>query len=159
MRRWPNPAVIRDNLWASIDTIVTLDFRMSTSALWADYVLPGCGYYEKPGIKYTSTYVPYVVVGDRAVPPLYESKHEWDVAFLLAKKIQERAIARGTKPYIDAQGGEHRLDRLYDDMSADGVYDGCVGGRRSERHRFDAGLAAKHPAGQIRGIGLSLIHI
>ena len=123
LRRWPNPAVIRDSLWANIETIVTPDFRMSTSALYSDYVLPGCGYYEKPGIKYTSTYVPYVVVGDRAVPPLYESKHEWDVAFLLARKIQERARARGTKPYRDRQGGEHHLDRLFDDMSADGAYD------------------------------------
>lgn len=122
LRRWPNPGVIRENLWARIDTIVTLDFRMSTSALWADYVLPGCGYYEKPGIKYTSTYVPYVVVGDRAVPPLYESKHEWDVAFLLAEKIQERAIARGTEAYADKLGIEHHLDRLYDDMSAGGTY-------------------------------------
>lgn len=122
LRRWPNPRVIRDSLWASIETIVTLDFRMSTSAMWSDYVLPGCGYYEKPGIKYTSTYVPYVVVGDRAVPPLYESKHEWDVAFLLAEKIQERARERGTAPYRDATGGEHHLDRLYDEMSADGTY-------------------------------------
>ncbi|HEX6030422.1 MAG TPA: molybdopterin-dependent oxidoreductase, partial [Tepidiformaceae bacterium] len=122
LRRWPNPKVIRESLWESIDTIVTLDFRMSTSALWSDYVLPGCGYYEKPGIKYTSTYVPYVVVGDRAVPPLYESKHEWDVALLLAKKLQEQAAARGTKPYVDSRGLEHHLERLYDDMSADGAY-------------------------------------
>lgn len=122
LRRWPNPKVIRDSLWKSLETIVTLDFRMSTSALWSDYVLPGCGYYEKPGIKYTSSYIPYVVVGDRAVPALYESKHEWDVAFLLAKKIQERALARGTKPYTDSVGMLHQLDRLYDDMSADGAY-------------------------------------
>jgi DMSO reductase family type II enzyme molybdopterin subunit len=122
LRRWPNPSVIRDSLWKSIDTIVTLDFRMSTSALWSDYVLPGCGYYEKPGIKYTSSYIPYVIVGDRAVPPLYESKHEWDVALLLAKKIQERARQRGTPSYTDARGMEHRLDRVYDDMTADGAY-------------------------------------
>ncbi|MCZ7578742.1 MAG: molybdopterin-dependent oxidoreductase [Dehalococcoidia bacterium] len=122
LRRWPNPRIIRDSLWASIDTIVTLDFRMSTSGLWSDYILPGCGYYEKPGVKYTSTYVPYVVVGDRAVPPLYESKHEWDVALLLAEKIQERAKARGIEPYTDSRGMQHNLATLYDDMSADGAY-------------------------------------
>ena len=122
LRRWPNPQVIRESLWESLETIVTLDFRMSTSGLWSDYVLPGCGYYEKPGIKYTSTYVPYVIVGDRAVPPLYESKHEWDVALLLAQKIQERALARGTQPYTDPRGLVHNLATLYDDMSADGAY-------------------------------------
>jgi DMSO reductase family type II enzyme molybdopterin subunit len=122
LRRWPNPGTIRDSLWASMETIITLDFRMSTSALWSDYVLPGCGYYEKPGIKYTSSYIPYVVVGERAVPPLYESKHEWDVAMLLAKKIQERAKARGVEAYHDTRGLEHNLTTLYDDMTADGAY-------------------------------------
>jgi nitrate reductase alpha subunit len=122
LRRWPNPATIRDSLWASMETIITLDFRMSTSALWSDYVLPGCGYYEKPGIKYTSTYIPFVVVGERAVPPLYESKHEWDVALLLAKKIQERARERGVSSYEDTRGLKHDLTVLYDEMSADGAY-------------------------------------
>jgi len=122
LRRWPNPGTIRDSLWASMDTIITLDFRMSTSALWSDYVLPGCGYYEKPGIKYTSSYIPFVVVGERAVPPLYESKHEWDVAMLMAKKVQERARERGVATYIDSRGLKHDLANLYDEMTADGAY-------------------------------------
>jgi DMSO reductase family type II enzyme molybdopterin subunit len=122
LRRWPNPRLIRDSLWASIDTIVTTDFRMSTSGLWADYILPGCGYYEKPGIKYTSSYIPYTIVGERAVEPLYESKHEWDIALLLAEKIQERARARGIEKYTDRQGREHDLANLSDDLTADGAY-------------------------------------
>ncbi len=134
LRRWPNPKVLRDGLWKNLDTIVTLDFRMSTSAMWADYVLPGCGYYEKPGIKYTSTYVPYVVVGDRAVPPLYESKHEWDVAFLLAKALQERARARGIGPYPDPRGMGHDLANVYDQMSADGAY---TEGEKGEERALD----------------------
>jgi DMSO reductase family type II enzyme molybdopterin subunit len=131
LRRWPSPSTIRDSLWASIDTIVTLDFRLSTSGMWSDYVLPGCGYYEKPGIKYTSSYIPYVVVGDRAVPPLHESKHEWDVALLLAEKIQERAKARGIEHYTDGRGLEHKLDQIHDDMTANGAYE--VGEKGEER--------------------------
>ncbi|MFQ5380563.1 MAG: molybdopterin-dependent oxidoreductase, partial [Dehalococcoidia bacterium] len=134
LRRWPNPKVIRDSLWASIDTIVTLDFRMSTSALWSDYVLPGCGYYEKPGIKYTSTYIPYVIVGDRAVDPLYESRHEWDVALQLAEKIQERAKTRGIEPYQDVRGMPHDLTKVYDEMTANGAY---VPGPESEERALD----------------------
>jgi DMSO reductase family type II enzyme molybdopterin subunit len=122
LRRWPRPNIIRDSLWASFDTIVTCDFRMSTSALYADYILPACGYYEKPGIKYTSSYVPYVIVGDRAVPPLFESKHEWDIALMLAQKIQERAKARGIGPYGDSRGGTHTLTTLFDDLTANGHY-------------------------------------
>ena len=134
LRRWPNPKVIRDSLWANLDTIVTLDFRMSTSGMWSDYVLPACGYYEKPGIKYTTTYIPFVIVGDRAVPPLYESKHEWDVAFLLANAIQDRARARGVQPYTDSRGLVHDLANVYQDMSADGVY---TEGEKGEERALD----------------------
>ncbi|MFQ5381280.1 MAG: molybdopterin-dependent oxidoreductase [Dehalococcoidia bacterium] len=122
LRRWPNGKTIRESLWASLDTIVTCDFRMSTSGQYADYILPACGYYEKPGIKYTASYLPYVVVGDRAVPPLYDSKHEWDITLLLAEKIQERARARRVEPYEDSRGGLHDLRTVYDDLTAGGYY-------------------------------------
>jgi DMSO reductase family type II enzyme molybdopterin subunit len=134
LRRWPNSKTIRDSLWASIDTIVTTDFRMSTSAMWVDYVLPACGYYEKPGIKYVQSYIPYVIVGDRAVQPLYESKHEWDLILLLAKKIQERAIARGMKSFTDNSGVEKPLATIYDEITADGAY---VEGEEGEKAALD----------------------
>ena len=40
LRRWPNAKIIRDSLWKEIETIVTTDFRMSTSGMWSDYILP-----------------------------------------------------------------------------------------------------------------------
>ena len=134
LRRWPNARTIRDSLWKELDTIVTCDFRMSTSGMWSDYILPACGYYEKPGIKYTMSYIPYVVVGDRAVPPLYESKHEWDIMLGLAKKIQERARARGVKGFTDHLGEEHTLENFYDWLTVDGVY---VEGEKGETAALD----------------------
>jgi len=122
LRRWPNARTIRDSLWKSLDTIVTCDFRMSTSGMWSDYILPAAGYYEKPGIKYTISYLPYVVVGDRAVPPLYESKHEWDIVLGMAKKIQERARARGIDDCTDVNGAAHTLSNLYDELTVNGLY-------------------------------------
>jgi len=125
LRRWPNARTIRDSLWKKIDTIVTCDFRMSTSGMWSDYILPACGYYEKPGIKYVMSYIPYVVVGERAVPPLHESKHEWDIMVGLARKIQERARARGIDGFTDHRGEYHTLSNFYDWLSVDGIY--CEG--------------------------------
>jgi DMSO reductase family type II enzyme molybdopterin subunit len=122
LRRWPNGKTIRDSMWKGIDTIVTTDFRMSTSGMWSDYILPACGYYEKPGIKYVQSYLPYVIVGDRAVPALYESKHEWDIILQLARKIQDRAIARGIESFTDGDGNQRPLSTIYDEISADGVY-------------------------------------
>jgi len=134
LRRWPNARTIRDSLWKEIDTIVTCDFRMSTSGMWSDYILPACGYYEKPGIKYTMSYIPYVVVGDRAVPPLYESRHEWDIMIHLARKIQERARARGVKGFTDHIGEEHTLENFYDWLTVNGVY---VEGEKGEKAALD----------------------
>ena len=134
LRRWPNAKTIRDSLWKSIDTIVTTDFRMSTSGMWSDYILPACGYYEKPGIKYVMSYIPYVCVGDRAVEPLFESKHEWDIVLGLARKIQDRARARGIDSFTDLGGNERTLSNLYDELSADGVY---VEGEKGERAALD----------------------
>jgi len=134
LRRWPNARTIRDSLWKSIDTIVTADFRMSTSGMWSDYILPNCGYYEKPGIKYVMSKVPYVIVGDRAVEPLYESKHEWDIVFGLARKIQERARARGIDSFTDPKGTVRTLSSIYDELSADGAY---AEGERGETAALD----------------------
>ncbi|MBI2060958.1 MAG: molybdopterin-dependent oxidoreductase [Nitrospirae bacterium] len=114
LRRWPSPTRIREVLWPKLDLIVSLNVRMSTSTLWSDIVLPCAGYYEKTGIKFTMSYVPYIIAGDQAVPPLHESKREWDIAALLAKKIQERARAQGVKPYRNLLGNEHDLSRIYE---------------------------------------------
>ena len=54
----------------------------------SDYVLPAAGWYEKVGIKYTISYVPYLHYCDAAVPPVGESKDEWEIYWLLTKRIE-----------------------------------------------------------------------
>ncbi len=122
LRRWPNPGIIRRSFWQSLDTIVAFDFRWNTSVLWADYVLPAAGWYEKPATKYYMSYTHHIHVGEEAVAPLYDSKNEFDVVMLLAKKVQERALVRDIEEYTDPFGRTHNPKTLYDDMTADGVY-------------------------------------
>jgi DMSO reductase family type II enzyme molybdopterin subunit len=95
LRRWPAPQVVEQVLWPKLNLITVIDFRMSTTARKADLVLPAAGYYEKRGIKYVVALSPYVVVGDRAVQPLGESKGEWKIMSLLAQRLQARARERG----------------------------------------------------------------
>jgi len=90
--------VIKETLWPKLDLIASVNFRMSTTTMLSDLVLPAAGYYEKIGIKYTMSYVPYVIFGDQAVKPLHESRDEWDIVASLAKRIQNRAQAAGLKP-------------------------------------------------------------
>ena len=122
LRRWPAPQTIEKNLWPKLELIVGVDFRMSTTALKSDIVLPAAGYYEKRGIKYTQSYLPYVVCGGRAVKPLGEAKGEWESYGLLAKKIQERAREKGVGAYRGAMGAGRALRRIY--------YARSFGGRR-----------------------------
>ncbi len=122
LRRWPSPHIIRENLWESLELIVTWDFRMSSSGMQADIILPAAGWHEKSGIKFSQSYVPYICVGEAAVEPLYESAKEFDIMARLAMKIQERARQREETPYVDALGRSHDLSRIYDDWSLQGEF-------------------------------------
>jgi anaerobic selenocysteine-containing dehydrogenase len=113
LRRWPVPQLIEETLWPKLNLVVALDFRVSTTGMKADLLLPAAGYYEKRGIKYAVAIAPYVVVGDRAVQPLGEAKSEWEVMAHLAQKIQERAVERGL---------EGDLTRFYETFSEEGRF-------------------------------------
>jgi len=95
LRRWPVPQVVERVLWPKLKLMVALDMRLSTTGMKADLVLPAAGYYEKVGIKYAVALAPYVVPGEQAVPPLGEARPEWEIIYLLAQRLQERARARG----------------------------------------------------------------
>ena len=95
LRRWPVPDVVERVLWPKLDLIVAVDPRLSTTGAKSDLVLPAASYYEKRGVKYAVALSPYIVVGDRAVLPLGDSKPEWEIMALLALEIQKRALARG----------------------------------------------------------------
>lgn len=122
LRRWPAPQVAEQHLWAKLKTIVAINFRMSTTALKSDLVLPAAGYYEKRGVKYAQSYLPYIVVGDQAVEPLGESKSEWEIFGRLARRIEERAQERGIERCRDALGIEHQLSALYANWTRQGQF-------------------------------------
>jgi len=130
LRRWPLPQVVEKVLWPKLKMIVALDFRLSTTGMKADLLLPAAGYYEKRGIKYAVGLAPYVVVGDRAVWPLGQSKNEWQVMSLLAKRLQERALQRGMKDetatFYDAFSDEGRLGPLDEEQILDTILMGSA---------------------------------
>ncbi len=97
LRRWPLPQVVERVLWPKLRMIAAIDFRMSTTGAKADLLLPAAGYYEKAGIKYAQSLVPYVVVGERVVDPLGEARSEWWIMTMLARHLEQRAQARGLR--------------------------------------------------------------
>ncbi|MFQ5478994.1 MAG: molybdopterin-dependent oxidoreductase [Candidatus Binatia bacterium] len=123
LRRWPAPQLAKKHLWPKFDLIVGLNIKMSTTCLLSDIVLPGAGYYERRGIKYAQSYVPYYVVGDKAVEPVGEARNDWEIAGLLAKKIQQRAREKDVPVLRDAKNKELDLKRVYDAWTKHGVFD------------------------------------
>ncbi len=123
LRRWPAPQVAREKLWPKLDLIVAVNFRMSTSARNADYVLPAAGYYEKHGIKYAQSYLPYIVLSDQAAAPLGESKSEWEIFGRLTERIAARAKERGIGPVRGFSDRPLDLTKAYDRFTSDGKFD------------------------------------
>jgi DMSO reductase family type II enzyme molybdopterin subunit len=123
LRRWPAPQLAKQHLWPQCELIVGLNIQMSTTCAMSDIVLPNCLYYERRGIKYAQSYVPYYVVGDKAVEPVGESKGEWEVSGLLAKKLQERARARGIRSVPDVKGKPIEFSKMYEKWTKKGRFE------------------------------------
>ncbi len=73
-----------------MDLVVDLNFRMDTSALYSDIVLPAATWYEKNDLNSTDLHT-FVNPMQAAVPPSWESKDDWDIFKSLAKKVTELA--------------------------------------------------------------------
>ncbi len=73
-----------------LDLLVTIDFRMSTTAVYSDIVLPTASWYEKNDMN-TSDMHPFIHPLQAAVDPAYESKSDWDIFKSIAKKFSEVA--------------------------------------------------------------------
>jgi nitrate reductase alpha subunit len=85
-------------------------------------ILPTSGYYERDSLKYSQTYLPYLLLCEKAVEPLGEAKPEWEIFGLMARKVQERAIERGVSTVRDSVNGEVDLSKLYDGWSENGEF-------------------------------------
>ncbi len=111
-----------DGLLPRLSLFVTVDFRMSNTALYSDFVLPAASWYERDDITWSTTLAPFVHPTVKATEPLGEAKSDWQIHCLLLKAIQERAVARDERTFTDRAGGERRLDQVYDDFTYGGRY-------------------------------------
>ena len=74
-----------------LDLLVTLDFRMSTTCLYSDIVLPTASWYEKNDLN-TSDMHPFIHPLSAAVDPVWESKSDWDIYKDIARRFSEIAL-------------------------------------------------------------------
>ena len=76
-----------------LDLLVTLDFRMSTTCLYSDIVLPTATWYEKNDLN-TSDMHPFIHPLSTAVDPVWQSRSDWDIYKGFAKKFSELCVGQ-----------------------------------------------------------------
>jgi len=74
-----------------LDLLVTLDFRMSTTCLYSDIVLPTASWYEKNDLN-TSDMHPFIHPLSAAVDPVWQSRSDWDIYKGFARKFSEICV-------------------------------------------------------------------
>ncbi|MFV0289721.1 MAG: nitrate reductase subunit alpha [Mangrovibacterium sp.] len=71
-----------------LDLVVTMDYRMTSSSLHSDIVLPAATWYEKNDISSTDMH-PFIHPFSKAIDPVWESRTDWDAFKGLAAKFSE----------------------------------------------------------------------
>ncbi|HEX7644593.1 MAG TPA: nitrate reductase subunit alpha [Burkholderiaceae bacterium] len=74
-----------------LDLLVTLDFRMSTTCLYSDIVLPTATWYEKNDLN-TSDMHPFIHPLSTAVDPAWQARSDWEIYKGFARKFSEICV-------------------------------------------------------------------
>jgi len=83
-----------------MDLVVDLNFRMDTSALYSDIVLPAATWYEKEDLNTTDMHSFIHPLG-AAVPPVWESKTDWQIFREIAGATSQVAKKHFPDPVLD----------------------------------------------------------
>ena len=82
----PKDVVWRDEApEGKLDLLMTIDFRMTSSTLLSDVVLPAATWYEKHDINTTDMH-PFIHSFNPAIAPPWQSKTDWDAFEAIADK-------------------------------------------------------------------------
>jgi anaerobic selenocysteine-containing dehydrogenase len=121
LRRVRAYPLLLKNLWPKLSRIAVLDWRMTSTGMFADYVLPVSAWYERDDHKWGTPLSPFLHSGQKAVET-DEAWHEWRIIERFTKKISELAKTKGLDLYTDHRGRELSLTDLHREFTYDGKY-------------------------------------
>ncbi len=93
-----------------LDLLVTLDFRMSTTCVYSDIVLPTATWYEKNDLN-TSDMHPFIHPLTGAVDPVWEARSDWEIYKGIAKAFSQGCAGSARRREgrrADADHARHR---------------------------------------------------
>jgi nitrate reductase alpha subunit len=73
-----------------LDLLTTIDFRMTSTAIFSDVVLPAATWYEKHDLSSTDLH-PFVHTFNPAIPPAWESRTDWEAFHRIAERFSALA--------------------------------------------------------------------
>ncbi|VEJ09785.1 nitrate reductase subunit alpha [Actinobacillus delphinicola] len=79
---------VEDAPTGKLDLVTVLDFRMSTTCVYSDIVLPTASWYEKEDIN-TSDMHPFIHPFSAAVDPCWEARSDWEIYKGFAKGVSD----------------------------------------------------------------------
>ena len=83
-----------------MDLVVDLNFRMDTSALYSDIVLPAASWYEKADLNSTDLHS-FIHPLSEAVAPVWEAKTDWQIFRCIAEQVSKLAKHHLPTPVTD----------------------------------------------------------
>ena len=86
-----------------LDLLMTIDFRMTSSTIFSDVVLPAATWYEKHDLSTTDMH-PFIHSFNPAIAPPWQTKSDWDAWKVIAKRFSELAVDHlGTRKDVIAK--------------------------------------------------------
>jgi len=116
--------ILLEHLWPKLKMIVSVDYRITTTGLYSDYILPAAQHYEKLGTSMPSVHHLNYVLCDHAEAPAGDSLPDIEIGLRLLEKIEQRAAARGTKGFTDRNGNYRSFEGLMDRATINGAMRG-----------------------------------
>ena len=74
-----------------LDLLMTIDFRMTSSTILSDVVLPAATWYEKHDLSTTDMH-PFVHSFNPAIAPPWQTRSDWDAWKTIAQRFSEMAV-------------------------------------------------------------------
>ncbi len=107
------------NLLPKLDLIVDIDFRMCTSGLYADVILPAASMFEKWDLSTTDLYT-YITPFTPIIPPQLDSKTDWQIWKELARALADTKFSF-TDTLPDGSTINRDFSTLVEEFTANGA--------------------------------------
>jgi DMSO reductase family type II enzyme molybdopterin subunit len=113
--------LLLEHLWPKVKLIVSVDYRMTTTGLYSDYILPAAQHYEKFVTSMPSVHHLNVVIGEPATAPQGEALPDREISIRLLEKIEHAARTRGMRDFKDRGGNVRSLENLVSRLTVGGA--------------------------------------